>query len=292
MRKRIVLAANILAISTSFAGDMGGAGHLMQEGLFIGLGGNYNSINTTQNAWGEGISSIQTSTGANTNGIAQGSGATFHAITNTFAPEVQAGYMKYFSGTDNLYGLKFSYQYLRANATNPDLYIPQLGQSTSSTGTTSALFGYVIADSVQISMNHELALLAFIGHAFENKYIYLGVGPSLFNLQSRNYNSIGYAEVEGVTVDVTGLVNYSSPSIWAWGGAAQVGMSYFINPTWFIDASYTYAITGSNTTRHQQPFTNGANLAGVNYLTSGTLMTSDTMKISNQSVSVSINKVF
>lgn len=130
--------------------------------------------------------------------------------------------------------------------TNSNLYIPQLGQMTGSNGATSLVFGYVNADSVQVTTNHELSLLAIIGWSLGNKYVYLGTGPSLINLQSQNYYSIGFAQYEGVTVNVTGLVSYSSPLIWAWG-RAQLGMGYFITPTWFIDASYIYSLTGNNT---------------------------------------------
>jgi hypothetical protein len=289
----MVLTANLLSATTCFAGGMGSTElDLMHDGLFLGLGANYNSINVTQNSWGQGISNIQTSTGANSNGIAQGTGAPFHNTTNTVAPEIQAGYFKHITGTPNLYGLKFSYQYLGATATNSNLYIPQLGEMTSSTGATSSLFGYVNADSVQVATNHELTLLAFIGRSFGNKYVYLGAGPSLFNQQSKNYYSIGYAEFEGATVNVTGLVSYSSPSIWAWGGAAQLGMTYFINPTWFIDASYTYAITGNNTTPHEQAFSNSSSLGTTTYTTSGTLFTKDTLRVNTQALTIAINKVF
>lgn len=293
MKKWIILSANLLVGSACFAGgidepELSG----MREGLFFGLGANYNSLYFTQESWGKGISNIQTSTGANSNGIAQGTGAPFYNTTNTFSPEVQVGYFKHITDTPNLYGVKLSYQYLGTIATNSNLYIPQLGETTSTAGVTSPLFGYVNADSIQVSANHEFTLLGFIGRSFGNKYFYVGAGPSVFNIKSRNYYSIGYAEFEGVTIDVTGLVTYSSPSIWAWGGAAQVGMTYFINPTWFIDASYTYAVTGHNTVSHEQAFTNASSVGTTTYATSGTLFTKDTLSINNQSLSLLFNKVF
>lgn len=287
----MILSANLL-VGTCVAGSMGPISDEIYKGLFIGIGANYNTLNLTQNSWGKGISNVQTSTGTNTNGVAQGTGAPFHNTTNTFAPSVQAGYLQPMAGTENLYGIKFFYQYLGSTATNSNLYIPQLGTSTSSTGTTSSLYGYVNATSVQAATNHELGLLAFIGRSFGNKYIYLGAGPSVFNLRSKNYYSIGYADYEGATLNVTGLVSYSTPSIWAWGGAAQLGMTYFISPTWFIDTSYTYAITGNNTVNHQQTFANSANVAGVSYTTSGTLYTKDTLSVNNQSLTITLNKLF
>jgi hypothetical protein len=294
LKKWITLASCLLAGTACFASNVGTTtSDPRHEGLFLGLGGNFNSLNLTQNSWGEGISNIQTSTGANSNGIAQGSGAPFNNINNSLAPGIQAGYFKHINSTPNLLGVKFSYQYLGSTATNSNLYIPQLGQTTSAvTGVTSPLVGYVNATSVQATINHEVALLAFIGRSFGNATFYLGAGPALVNLKSKNYYSIGYANVEGATVNVTGLITYSTPSIWAWAGAAQLGASYFFSPTWFIDMSYTYTVTGDNTVNYQQPFTNTSNLGGTTYTTSGTLITKDTLNVKNQTVMLSINKSF
>ncbi len=288
----MILSANLIYTTACFAGGMGATeSDLMQDGLFLGLGSNYNAINIKQYSWGKGISNINDGT-STSSGIAQGSGAPFHDTSMSFSPEIQAGYFKHFTGSQNLFGFKFSYQYLGAIATNSNLYIPQVGVITSSAGVTSPLFGYVNADSVQVTSNHELAFLTFIGRSFGNKTFYLGAGPSLFNLKSKNYYSIGYAEYNGATVDVTGLVTYSSPTIWAWGGAAQLGMTYFISPTWFIDASYTYALTANHTSPYQQPFTYSSRIGNVSYTTSGTLYTKDTLGIGNQALALSINKVF
>ena len=289
----MALGAYFLAGTVCFAGNVSAAGSdLTRDGFFLGVGADFNSVNLTQNSWGEGISNILTSTGANSNGIGQGDGAPFHPVTNVFGPSFQVGYFKHIAGTPNLLGVKFFYQYLDATATNSNLYIPQLGQSTSAnTGVTSPLYGYVNAASVQPTTRQDVALLLFAGHSFGNASLYIGAGPSLVNLKSQNYNSIGYAVVDGATINVTGLVNYATPSIWAWGGTAQIGATYFFTPSLFIDMSYTYTVTGDNTIKYQQTFTNISNLAGVTYTTSGTLYTKNTMSVKNQSFMLSINKV-
>jgi hypothetical protein len=293
LKTRIALGIYILAGSVCFAGDANAAvSDLTHDGFFVGLGGNYNSITLTQNSWGKGVSNIQTSTGANSNGVAQGNGAPFHNTNNALGPSIQAGYFKHIADTPNLVGVKFYYQYLNSTATNSNLYIPQIGRTTSAiTGVSSPLFGYVNADSVQPITNHEVTLLLFLGRSFGNASLYVGAGPSLVNQKSNNYYSIGYANVEGATVNVTGLVSYSSPSFWAWGGTAQMGATYFFAPSWFVDMSYTYTITGNNTTNHQQTFANTSNLAGTIYTTSGTLYTKDTLSVINQTLMFSINKV-
>lgn len=294
MKSRNVVATYFLAGIVCLAGDASAsASSSMHDGLFLGLGANYNSVNLTQNSWGKGISNIQTSTGANSNGIAEGNGAPFSNVNNGLGPSFQAGYFKHIGNTPNLVGVKFYYQYLNSTATDSNLFIPQIGTSTSvNTGVTSSLYGYVNADSVQPITNQQVTLLLFAGRTFGNTSFYLGAGPSLVNLKSQNYYSIGYANFEGATVNVTGLVSYSSPSFWAWGGTAELGATYFFDPSWFLDLSYTYTLTGNNTTNHQQAFANTSSLGTTVYNTSGTLYTKDTLSVANQSLMLSVNKVF
>lgn len=291
-----VLSIYFLAGTVCFANVSPSTSNFTHDGFFVGLGADYNSVNITQNSWGKGVSNIQTNTGVNNNGVAQGSGTPFRHDNNTLGPSFQAGYIKHITGitgTPNLFGVKFLYQYLDSTASDANLFIPQLGQSTSATtGLTSPLTGYVNANSVQPTSNQELALLLFAGQSFGNLSIYIGAGPSLVNIKSKNYYSVGYANVDGVTIDVTGLVSYSSPSYWAWGGTAQLGGTYFFSPCWFIDMSYTYTMTGENTSDHQQGFAHTSQIGSVTYTTSGILYTKDTLRIKNQSLMVSINKFF
>jgi hypothetical protein len=277
--------------TSAFAGEMGPIQHNPQ-GFFVGLGANYSSVNLRQDSWGLGISNVSVNAVATSQGIAQGTAAPFQNTSLTFSPEIQAGYLKNFNA-DTYYGIKFTYQFLGLVVTNRDLYLPQSGElRTLNPPSTGPMFGYAIADSVETTINHNMNLLALIGKQFDNKYFYLGAGPSVTSLRSKNYNSIGYALLDGETVNVTGLVNYSSPTIWAWGGAAQLGMSYFIDPTWFLDASYTYSISGSYTSPHEQSFSNTSKAGTDTVLTTGILATKDTFKrTSVQSINLSINKI-
>ena len=282
-----------LAAANCFAGEMGEivSNGVPNGGAFVGLGANYNLIDVNQYSWGRGITNVFLDSSLLSYGVAQGTGAPFHATVTRFSPEIQAGYFK--NANDKIYGVKFAYQYLGLTATNSNLYIPQTGQITTvSPPSTSALFGYVNADSIQVTNNSQMTLLGFIGKTLQNKYIYLGAGPALFNVQSHNYYSIGYAEFNGATVDVTGLVSYSSPTIWEWGGAVQMGMTYFFDSTWFIDASYTYAMSGQYTVDHSQPFTNSFTQNASTYTTTGAIFTQDKLKVSNQAIAVTINKLF
>jgi hypothetical protein len=293
-----------IGLTTYFlAGSICFAGHhvtyapaqpdLVHDGMFVGLNANLNSLNLTQNSYGLGISNIRTNTGANSNGIADGNGAPFNNTANTLAPGLQFGFIKHYKDTPNLYGIKFTYQYLGSTATNPNLYIPQIGHTTSAvTGLTSPLYGYVNGDSIQVTTNHQLSLLAFVGRSFGNGSFYIGAGPGLVNMKSKNYYSIGYAVVDGATVNVTGLVGYSTPSIWAWAGTAQIGANYFFSPSWFVDLAYTYTVTGTHTVNHEQGFANSSEIGGISYTTSGTIVTKTSLSERNQTVTFSINKLF
>lgn len=294
MKTWILLSACFLTATTCYASNQKFIeSNIPCDGFFLGIGADYNSINLTQDSWGKGVSNIQTSTGVNSNGVAEGNGIPFHNVNNTLGPGFQAGYFKHVSGTPHLFGLKFFYQYLDSTATNAHLFIPQLGQTTNAiSGVTSSLYGYVDGQSVQPTVNQEATLLLFGGHSFGNTSFYFGIGPSLVNLKSKNYYSIGYAEFNGATINVTGLISYSSPSYWAWGGTAQIGTTYFVTPSWFIDMSYTYTLTGKTTNYHQQTFTNTSNLAGTIYTTSGILYTKNTLRVKNQTLMLTFNKVF
>lgn len=276
--------------TSAYAGTMGSSLNL--QGFFVGVGGNYNSLRIEQNSWGLGISSLYVDGVFNSTGIAQGNAAPFKNWSQNLSPEVQAGYLRNYNERF-YYGIKFTYQYLGSVITNRDLYLPQTGILTSSTGTQSPMFGYAIADSVETTINHNMNLFALIGTQVGSKSFYLGAGPSLISIQSQNYNSIGYAIVNGETLNVTGLVNYGSPTMWAWGGGAQIGMSYFISPSWFIDASYTFSALESRVSRHEQSFSNTSTMDGDNLLTTGILTTKDTFKTTLvQSINISINKLF
>ncbi len=287
--KNIIIPFSMISTSL-FAGDMG---HQPIGHFFLGLGANYSSVSIQQASWGLGISNLSTNGQLTSQGIAQGNAAPFKNTSLNFSPEIQTGYLKNFNN-DMYYGIKFTYQYLGITATNRNLYLPQVGELRSfNPPSISSMFGYANADSVETTINHNMNLFALLGKQLGNKYFYIGSGPSVISLRSQNYNSIGYALIDGQTLNVTGLVNYSSPTIWAWGGAAQIGMNYFIDPSWFLEASYTYSIAATYVSPHEQSFINSTRVGNDTLLTSGILTTRDTFKSTQlQSVNLSINKIF
>ena len=55
-------------------------------------------------------------------------------------------------------------------------------------------------------------------------------------------------------VDQSGAPQDFSSSSWLIGGAAIVGVTYFLTPTWFLDLNYTYAATAGHTANFASPF--------------------------------------
>ena len=153
----------------------------------------------------------------------------FQDTQSGFAPEGQVGYFSQFSGSSWLWGFKLLYQYSDLTTANRDI-LPQAGQFTTTgaapVGTTFT--GNVLIGSSQTRINHQIDCMPFLGHAFANGYVYGGVGPALFGIQSNIYNAIGFADVNGVHMDVTGTPANFSSSNWVVGGAAQVGVTYFL----------------------------------------------------------------
>lgn len=110
----------------------------------------------------------------------------------------------------------------------------------------------------------------------------------MFAIHSNVDNAIGFADVNGVHMNITGTPASFSSSNWAWGGGAQVGMTYFLDRSWFLDFNYTYARTGQFTDNYTRPFTSTSN----GYTTTGTAYLTAADRVTTQSVAVSINTAF
>lgn len=201
--------------------------------------------------------------------------------------------MKHFTDSALFWGGKFSYQYLDVTLSNNDTTIAQSGGfvSTGAAATlpSSPFTGNYVVQSVQTSVNHDLLLLAFFGNSFKHSDIYLGVGPSLFGMQNKIYNVTGYANLEGVTTNISGAPANFSKTMWVWGGAAQLGAAYHVDPTWFFDFNYTYAITARDTVKYSAPFTNVTEIGNTQV---GTSYIHSAQHVVVQSVVISINKAF
>jgi hypothetical protein len=267
-------------VHSTFASDMS------KTGLFVKLGESYNPVKFDQYLKANGISNVFNRSTLVAFGASGGPANPYHATQSTFSPETQMGYFKHFTKSDKLWGVKFLSNYLGIISTDKDLDSLQMDSRTNTAATPSSKASFA-SNVTQTSINHELALLAFVGHSFTKSHVYLGAGPSLFGSQSHFYDVTGYADDSGNHVGITGMPSNLSNSKWMWGGAAQMGMTYYINPTWVLDLSYTYAITGlySAINNTSSPFNNTVG-------SYSTLYTNNSQRVTAQAVTVSVNKVF
>lgn len=285
-----VISSALMGSSGLYAGDMGPMSATSKAGVFIGLGGSYNSVKLDQYLNPLiGTSTVYPASGAlPAFGTAAGPANPFHNTQSTFAPEVQAGYFKSFSNNPTLlWGVKFQYQYPGITLTDNDVVAPQFGTYTSG-GVPSTFTGRALIGSAQGTINHELLLMPFLGKSFQKLTAYLGAGPAVFGTQTSLDNITGYADEGGTHVDVSGVPTSFSSSKWMWGGAAQIGMAYLFDPTWAVDVHYTYAVTALNKTNYFSSFTSVSS----GNTTQGTLYGVASQRPTVQSLSITINKVF
>jgi hypothetical protein len=287
-----MISSLLMGSSVLYAGEMGVISAAYKTGVFIGLGGSYNSVKLDQYLNPLiGTSNVYNNSGVlQSYGTAAGPANPFHNVTSTFAPEVQAGYFKHFSShSDALWGIKFQYRYPAVTLTDNDIVAPQFGTLTQvAGGPTDTFTGRALIGSAQATINHELLLIPFIGKSFRKATSYLGVGPAVFGTQTNLDNITGYADYQGTHVDVSGVPTSFSSSKWMWGGAAQIGMAYLFDPTWAVDIYYTYAVTTLNKTNYLASFTSSTSTN----VTQGTLYGVASQRPTVQSLAITINKVF
>lgn len=291
MKKGFYIGLCALALSSSgFAGDMGASSSLPNQYFFAGLGGAYNDASLNkQTVYGKGVNSAYLNGVLQSQGSAAGTSSPFYQNEDLLSPHVQVGYLRDFENGINFWGAKFSYDYLNAHFSDSSMTIPQAGSNNNNINQTTTYFtGNYLVESVQTSINHELVLLGFIGHSFKHCKLYLGVGPSLFGMASKINDLVGHADYVVPGENISGAPAYLSKSVWEWGGAGQVGITYSLASSWFLDFNYTYAATARNIIKYVSPFTNliaGQNTVGTSYI-------NPSQQIAVQSIGVSINTIF
>ena len=291
MVKNFCIGLYALVLSNiTFAGEMGSLSTLPNKNYFVGIGGNYNSANLEkQTIYGKGVNSAYIGQVLQSSGSAAGTSNPFYQQESLFSPHVQIGYLRNFKNDSYFWGVKFTYDYLNAHLSNNGMTIPQAGSNYKYTDQSTTYFtGNYLVELVQTNINHELMLLAFMGHSFQDSKVYLGIGPSLFGMQSRINHLVGHADYVIPGQVISGAPAYLSNSSLEWGGAAQIGITYSLSPSWFLDFNYTYAGTGRNTIKYVSPFTNfiaGQNTVGTSYI-------NPSQQITVQSFGVSINTLF
>jgi opacity protein-like surface antigen len=261
--------------------------HIVPDaGWFAGLGGSFNSVNFDQDLFANGVGDVYSGTTLVATGAAGGPANPRENTESIFAPAAQLGYFGHFGASNWLWGGKVFYRYVDATATTSDI-APQAGALQTLSGPDS-FTGNVVIGSYRTKLDHLIALTPFIGRSFERSSIYLGAGPALFRTQTRIDNAIGFADVNGIHADATGAPLDFASSQWVWGGAAQIGLSYYLDRHWFLDVNYTYARSAKFKSNFSAPF---ASLSA-GYYDVGTLFVKPSQRVTDQSVSISINRRF
>ncbi|KTC66660.1 Uncharacterised protein (plasmid) [Legionella adelaidensis] len=268
------------------------AGAPMDKGtFFIGIGSSYNSNSLdNQTIYGKGVNNAYLGPILTSTGSADGYSNPFDQTVTRFSPLAQLGYWQYFKDGANFWGAKLLYNYVNASFANNNMTIAQAGSNYNLiTGETTFFTGNYAVESAQTSINHEIKLLALLGHSLNRSNIYFGIGPSLVQMESNIYHLIGYADYKGNPgTNISGAPAYLSRSFWKWGAAGQLGMTYLLSPSWFLDFNFAYTKIFRNTINYVSPFTNHItpdNLFGTSYI-------NPSQEAVIQSFSISINKMF
>lgn len=300
------------AVAALFAVSAAGVGHAQSASLpatvpgslpapslvpraafFGGLGVSYNSARfTDQYLYAQGVSVIYDQ---NSELIGYGSASGYTdpdlGSDGRFAPVGQLGFYQHFGDSDWLWGAKFAYAYLDAGSSEGPLAVPQEGpfHNVSGEGTDGSFTGNVGVGSYATKLTHQLSLVPFLGHSFERGFIYAGAGPSLSRVETSLHNVVGFADINGVRYDITGLPDQFSSADWVWGVSAVVGFTYFIDASWFLDVSYSYGRTQESASEWSAPF---STTTRDGYSDLGVLSGNYSGRVETQALTVTLNRAF
>ena len=180
------------------------------------------------------------------------------------------------------------YKYLGAKLSVPEIPVNQNG-SYSFGPAYEPLTGNYTIQSAQTAVNHEVDLLAFLGQSFKKGFIYLGVGPTLFETHTTLYGTLGFARPGGTPAIESGSpVTFSNGNDWVWGGLAELGATYYFMPTFFAELSYSYAVSEQFTTHNARQFSDKV-IEGTSY---GVGLFNTFQRATVQSVNLTVNKRF
>lgn len=265
-----------------------------QAAFFGGLGGGWSSVSfDSQNVYGKGTS-YSPPYGMHTAQIGSAAGSTSLQLNSesALAPIVQVGYFQHMFNGPWMSGGKISYSYINIGSAKNDLQIPQAGGFTED-GSFTPFTGNYLVQSYRQNVNQQISLIPFIGRSFERSYIYLGAGPTFVQTKTYIEDITGYENVTVIPTTPTGvgLGETYTTTQWLCGGIVMIGATYFIDPTWLIDISYTYTITGTKTSSWGGSWRD-IDINRGNVTRTGTNSGTSSGNVNTQAFTISINKVF
>lgn len=275
------------------------AGAAAQEGsvmpdraFYFGLGGGFSDNHFgSQTVYALGTSDIFMDGDLIATGIADGPAPVDVPNASGLVPSVQAGYFHHMPGGEWILGGKFTYNYLNSSSSVENIRLPQAGSFTyTETGVTEPFLGNAVARNFKSTVKHQIALVPYVGRSFGNGFVYFGAGPTLTETQTDIDGLVGFADINDTRRDISGAPQNFSASDWVVGGTATVGLTYFLDSSWFVDASYSYATTRDSrsdfvSTYQYENTSNGQ-------VTVGDLIGDSTGRVATQSIVVTLNMAF
>ncbi|WP_421995839.1 outer membrane protein [Reyranella sp.] len=265
------------------------------SGFYAGAGVSANLVvPTNQTIFSQGVSNVFQGSTLAAYGAAGGPTNPRPPTAATISPSAQLGYFQRLNESRWLLGGKLTYNYIAATATDHYVAVPQIGSFTQVPGgPITAFTGNVVVRSYQITADHQIALVPYVGYTFDRSYVYFGAGPSLTHTDVKLSHVVGYADINGaVGTNITGAPATYSSEQWLIGATFAVGATYFLTPSWFVDFGYAFTITDLWNPTYSSPFSNDPMAAGVTYQTSGVLSGSYTGGLNTHALTVSINRRF
>ncbi|MGE3316476.1 MAG: hypothetical protein AB7O26_15275 [Planctomycetaceae bacterium] len=257
---------------------------LSEAGFFFGVGGSYNSIKVKQDLEATADSEVSVTQLLVATGTAGGSLGSFDETESSFAPTLQLGYFSAPSYSDWAWGAKGSYRYLGTTLTNRFLSTQPTELTSTGNAGADTFAGHIGINAVRTEVNHEFALIPFLGHAFDRGRFYVGAGPVAIQTQTLIDQAFSYASVNGTPQYSIGSATDFSDTDWLWGGIGQIGLIYYIEPWWSIDLSYDCAVTGKASNSETAPFISATS----DYVDTGTLTVDSSHRVVAQSFMISL----
>ena len=278
MKKSLLFIALLILSVSSFAQN------IPKKAFYGGLGASYNLVKfSAVDANTLGLSNVYIDGNLVLSGSAGGPYVFPESTDNRFAPNVQLGYFQLFNNSDWLWGSKLTYSYIGSKSVSSEIHIPQVGSVGKSSFT-----GDAVVQSFEYRVNNQMTLTPYFGVSVKKAFFYLGPGLSLSETIENINGVVGYAFIGDKEVNISGAPTDFSSTDWSVGFAAVAGGTYFISSSLFLDFSYTYCQTGTQTNNFTAPFTNSQGP----FMTSGELIGSTSTHEVTNSFTLTLNKIF
>ena len=256
--------------------------------FFLGLGGSANWTNfTDQHVYAIGTSNVYSDGIQVASGSAQGPTRIPMSGRFAFAPSFQGGYFQRFGASEWLWGAKLSYNYLGANLDqheldHPSIWLLHHHREPHPRGLQRP--GLCARSQDECDAGNRLHPVPW--SRLRSKLCLRWRRSNAFQARTQLNGLVGFAFVNGAIVDQSGVPQDFSSSSWLFGGAATVGVTYFLTPSWFIDLNYTYATTEGHTSKFSSPFVDRSSTSV------GTFVGNSAWTAQTQRVALTINKAF